>query len=70
MSLLIYSLEGTKHIKEEEVTPEIGDVGKKPQAKTTADTGEASRPSKGIRDKTAHLHISVTHCLYFCSLVL
>lgn len=53
-----------------EVTPEIGDVGKKPQAKTTADTGKASHPSKGIRDKTAHLHISVIHCLYFCSFVL
>lgn len=42
MSLPIYSLEGTRHMKKKAVTPEIRAVGKKPQAKTTADTGEAS----------------------------
>lgn len=49
MSLPIYSLEGTRHMKKKAVTPEILAVGKKPQAKTTADTGEALHPLKGMR---------------------
>lgn len=46
MSLPIHSLEGTRNTKKKKkaVTPEIRAVGKKPQAKTTADTGEASHP--------------------------
>lgn len=40
-------------------------VGKKPQAQTTADTGKASYSLKGMRNKTAHLSISVIDCLYF-----
>lgn len=70
MSLRIYSLEGTRHMKKKEVTLEIRAVGKKPQATTTADTGKASHPLKGMRDKTVHLHFIIINCLYFCSLML
>lgn len=57
-------------MKKKKVTPEIRAVGKKPQAKTTVDTGEASHSLKGMRDETVHLPISVINCLYFWSLML